>query len=670
MKFTELPLHPDLQKSIEDAGFTECTPVQAEAFEVSFAKRDLYVQSQTGTGKTAAFVISIYQRLLSDPAIKGKKALVVVPTRELAVQVEEEARKLGKHLPFRTAAFYGGVAYGPQETALRDGVDLMIGTPGRMLDFQKQGKMLLKDVAFLVIDEADRMFDMGFYPDLREMLRFLPPSSERQTMLFSATLNVRVKNLAWEYMENAAEIVIEPDHVTVEEITQELFHVGSDEKLSLTVGLIKRLDPPSAIIFCNTKRQVEEVAKRLRMNGIECEFIMGDLPQKQRLDIIDGMKTGKHTYLVATDVAARGLDIQDLGLVINYDLPTEPENYVHRIGRTARAGKSGKAVSFACEKFVYGLSAIEKYIGFKIPAGLVDEDLFPVDKSKGTRVHFDRYDEDRPGRDDRRGGRGGEGRGGQRRDGGQRREGGHGQGGRDHGGNRGPRDRSASNRLDAVDRRRHEGSRNLQSEISAVAGGVIDPRGLPSDAQPFEGQPREGQRREGGQRQGQRRDGGQRPGQQRRGEGGQREGGQRGQGQRSGGGQRRGGQEARDAAPVPGNPYEVPMEKRLAQYRQKYGGNAGGAQEGQREGEGKRAPDGQRREGRPQGGQRQGDGRRGPRGQGQGRPQGGAQGKPASQHKQHYRGQEKPAQAAPAPEQKKGGILGKISGIFKKKKPE
>ncbi len=400
MKFTELPLHEDLMRGIEAAGFVDCTPVQAEAFAHAFQGRGLYVQSQTGTGKTAAFLITIFQRLLLDPAKKGKKALVVVPPRELAVQVEEEARKLGKFLTFNMASFYGGVGYGAQEAELRKGVDLIVGTPGRLLDFQKQGKLLLRDVGFLVIDEADRMFDMGFLPDLREMLRYLPPREERQTMLFSATLNVRVKNLAWDYMEDPVEIVIEPEHVTVNEIEQVLYHVGSDEKMRLLVGLLRKEDPSSAIIFCNMKRMVEEVAKRLRINGIECEFIIGDLPQQQRLRIIEGMKSGKHEILVATDVAARGLDINDLAMVINYDIPIEPENYVHRIGRTARAGKSGKAVTLACEKYVYGLPAIEKYIERKIPVGELSDELFAEDKSAGMRIRIDRYEAQERGRRD------------------------------------------------------------------------------------------------------------------------------------------------------------------------------------------------------------------------------------------------------------------------------
>ncbi|MDR0321430.1 MAG: DEAD/DEAH box helicase [Treponema sp.] len=403
MEFKNFNLHPDLQKGIDEAEYFECMPVQEQVMSNAFDGKDLYVQSQTGTGKTAAFLVVIFQRMLTDEALFQRKALIIAPTRELAVQIEEEAKMLGKYLPFKTGAFYGGVGYTQQEKLLRENAKILIGTPGRVLDLNKSGLMNLMDISFLVIDEADRLFDMGFYPDLRKLIKVVSPSSRRQTMLFSATLNAWVKNLAWEYTKSPFEIEIKPEVVTVEEITQILYHVPSEDKMTLLLGILKREQPESAIIFCNTKKHTEVVAKRLRMNGYTCEFIIGDLPQVKRLKIIDDIKAGKIKMLIATDVAARGLDIESLAMVINYDVPVEAENYVHRIGRTARAGKTGKAVTLSSEQDVYELPAIERYIGKKIPSEIATQELYEDDKSAGVRIHSDFYG-DRPPRKEGRSG--------------------------------------------------------------------------------------------------------------------------------------------------------------------------------------------------------------------------------------------------------------------------
>ena len=386
MEFSELKLHPDLQRGINEAGFTVCMPVQEQVLSHAFGGQDMYVQSQTGTGKTAAFLVVIFQRLLTEPLLAGKKAIIMVPTRELAVQVEEEAKILGKYLPFKIGSFYGGVGYTLQTKMLRENVQILVGTPGRVLDLNKTGKMNLMDIAFLIIDEADRMFDMGFYPDLRKLIKVVPPADRRQTMLFSATLNSWVKNLAWEYTKSPFEIEIAPETVTVDEVEQILYHVSSQNKMRLLLGILKQQQPESVLIFCNTKKYTEIAAKRLKMNGYHAEFIIGDLPQPKRLKVIEDIKAGKLRYLVATDVAARGLDIEGLAMVVNYDLPNEAENYVHRIGRTARAGKTGKAITLASEQDVYQLPAIERYIGKKIPSENAAEELFEEDKSHGTRV--------------------------------------------------------------------------------------------------------------------------------------------------------------------------------------------------------------------------------------------------------------------------------------------
>jgi ATP-dependent RNA helicase RhlB len=396
MEFTDLNLHPDLGRGLNEAGYITCMPVQEQVLEHAFGGQDLYVQSQTGTGKTAAFLVVIFQRLLTEDMLNGKKAIIMAPTRELAVQIEEEAKLIGKYLPIKIGSFYGGVGYTQQTAMLKDNVQIMVGTPGRVLDLNQSGQMNLMDVAFLILDEADRMFDMGFYPDLRKLIHRVPPADRRQTMLFSATLNAWVKNLAWEYTKNPFEIAIEPETVTLDEVEQVLYHVSSGDKMKLLLGILKNENPESVIIFCNTKRYSEIVAKRLRLNGFDCEFIMGDLPQKKRLKIIDDIKAGKLHLLVATDVAARGLDIEDLAMVVNYDLPNESENYVHRIGRTARAGKTGKAVTLASEQDVYALPGIERYIGQKIPSETATADLFAEDKSEGKHVHTEFY-EDRGG---------------------------------------------------------------------------------------------------------------------------------------------------------------------------------------------------------------------------------------------------------------------------------
>jgi len=413
MTFDEYSFHDKLLAGIKDMGFVEPTPVQVETFQLIAQNKDIEAQSQTGTGKTAAFLISGFQLMMTDPKFQGRKMLVIAPTRELADQIEKEASALGKHLNFRIGSFYGGVGYAQQEKLLSEGCDVMIGTPGRLLDFVGQGKASFADVGILVIDEADRLFDMGFYPDLRQMLRTMSPPEDRRTMLYSATLSPNVMNLAWEYMRDPGQIVIEPEHITVEKITQELYHVSTEEKFGVLLGVMKKENAKTVIIFTNTKHNAVRVAKRLEINGYETEYIMGDLPQAKRLKIIEDMKAGKTPVLVATDVAARGLHINGLDLVVNYDLPTEAENYVHRIGRTARAGQSGKAVSLACEKYVYGLKAIEEFANVKIPVSWFTDADAVDDKSKGVHIQVD--DDERPrdrdgrgrGREGNRGGRDG-----------------------------------------------------------------------------------------------------------------------------------------------------------------------------------------------------------------------------------------------------------------------
>lgn len=386
MKFDELQLDQEILEGISDAGFERCTEVQAKSIPLVLTGSDVMVQSQTGTGKTAAFLLPMFQLLLHNEEYKGGRALIIAPTRELAVQIKEEAGVLGYRLPLRSEVFHGGVGYKPQLDALEYGVDIMVGTPGRVIDLTQSGKMPLKEVRIVVIDEADRLFDMGFYPDLRRIMRMLPSREQRINMLFSATLSTKARNIAWDHMNDPKEIEIEPEHVTVDTVEQRLYHVPTEEKMSVLLGILAKEKPKNAIIFTNTKRYAEEVSKRLEMNGYPSEFIIGDLPQRKRLAIIRKLKSGNAEFLVATDVAARGLHIDNLEMVINYDLPEDPEAYVHRIGRTARAGESGLAVSLACQRYVFGLDAIESLIEQKIPVTRLSEDLYAEDASAGRRV--------------------------------------------------------------------------------------------------------------------------------------------------------------------------------------------------------------------------------------------------------------------------------------------
>src|SRR4030042_1718708 len=338
MLFTEFNLDPRVMRGIEEAGFPHCTPVQELSLQKTLAGTDVYVQSQTGTGKTAAFLITMFHLFLTSDKYRHKKALVLTPTRELAVQVEQDALLLGKYCGLKTGCFYGGVGYATQDRLLKEDINIYIGTPGRLIDYQKSGKIDFLKFEILVIAQADRMFDMGFIPAIRFMLRRMVPPARRLTMLYSATLSQRVKFLAWEYMNDPVEIEINPEQLTVDLITQELYHIGKEEKFNLLLGILRTEKPKSVLIFTNMKRTAERVSRRLNQNGIQNDYISGDLPQKQRLKIIDAINAGKTEILVATDVAARGLHIEDLDMVINYDLPQDSQNYVHR-SEERRVGK-------------------------------------------------------------------------------------------------------------------------------------------------------------------------------------------------------------------------------------------------------------------------------------------------------------------------------------------
>ncbi|NOQ52420.1 MAG: DEAD/DEAH box helicase, partial [Desulfuromonadaceae bacterium] len=380
MKFTELNLPDMVQQGVVDAGFTSLTPVQQESIPLALQGKDVAAQAQTGTGKTAAFLISLFCKLLSSgkATSNNPRALVMAPTRELVVQICKDAELLGKHTGLKVQPIFGGVDYEKQRQALRDGVDIIVATPGRLIDYFKQRVFSMNRVESLVIDEADRMFDMGFIKDLRYILRQLPPFEKRQTMLFSATLSTQVMELAYEFMNLAEKIQIEPEKVTADNIEQNLYHVSRKEKFALLLGLLKReTGVERVMLFVNTKMEAERLNGLLNANEISSAVLSGDIPQKKRMRILDQFKLGSLTHLVATDVASRGIHVDNVTHVINYDLPQDREDYVHRIGRTARAGAMGRAISFADEETVYQLDDIEDFLGEKIPSEMpLDEDFY------------------------------------------------------------------------------------------------------------------------------------------------------------------------------------------------------------------------------------------------------------------------------------------------------
>jgi len=413
VKFDILDLHPDILKGIRDAGFEECTPIQEQSLPECLAGKDVIAQSQTGTGKTAVFLLTIFNKVMSSgPDPSGKpKALVMVPTRELCTQIIDDAVKLGKHLPIRSVAVYGGVEYGAQTGALKTGVDLVVATPGRMIDLYKSKSLSLDGIEIFIIDEADRMFDMGFAPDIMYIAGKLPKKTPRQTMLFSATIDSNVRRLAARYMKpDPVMIEIEPEQVTVSAIDQKIIYVSNEEKVRVLLTLLKRQAVERAIIFTNMKITAERLGRSLDANGLKARVLTGDVTQEKRQKIIDGMKAGTLNILVATDVAARGLHIEDVTHVINYDLPDDAANYVHRIGRTARAGKTGQAFSLACEDHVLNLPEIEKYIERKLEVEWIEEDEL-VKEVAVAPAH------ERPRRHDRDKKQGGQRHGAQRHDG-------------------------------------------------------------------------------------------------------------------------------------------------------------------------------------------------------------------------------------------------------------
>lgn len=376
--FDEFDLPDALRRALADAGFTRATLVQAEVLPLTLAGRDVAAQAQTGTGKTAAYLLTIFTHLLTraKPSQGKPRALIVTPTRELTVQVAADAEQLGRHTGLVVEAVFGGMDYRQQREELRRGVDVLVGTPGRLLDYLRQGVTTLAQVEVFVVDEADRMFDMGFIDDLREISRRLPPPTRRQTLFFTATLSARVAELGWRMMRNPAEVIVNPEELTPDRLEERLFHVGSKEKFSLLLGLLAREGCERTMVFVNTREEARRLVERLERHGYRARALTGSVVQRRRLKVLDDFKAGTLPILVATDVASRGLHIEGVSHVINYDLPLDPEDYVHRVGRTARTGARGMAISLACENFVYSLPAIERLLGHSIPVAWADDDLY------------------------------------------------------------------------------------------------------------------------------------------------------------------------------------------------------------------------------------------------------------------------------------------------------
>ena len=477
--FENFSLHPELLKGLEAAGFIRCTPIQALTLPLTLEGKDVAGQAQTGTGKTAAFLVSMFNRLLTKPARADRKAnepraVILAPTRELAIQIDKDARQIGRDLGLRMALIYGGVDYDKQRSQLTDGTDVIIATPGRLIDFFKQHAVSLGSVDVVILDEADRMFDLGFIKDIRFLLRRMPGPHERQNLLFSATLSHRVLELAYEHMNEPEKLVVEAETVTAARVRQVGYYPATDEKIPLLLHLLHKIGEPRGMVFVNMKIAAERVARKLEAQGWKVGLLSGDVPQKKRESLLNRFQKGELELLVATDVAARGLHINGVTHVFNYDLPHDAEDYVHRIGRTARLGAEGDAISFACEDYAVSLPDIEKYIDQKIPFESITAEML-VAPPKRERAPGEgkselaevldaaaakrREDRDRKNRD------GKSGSGGGRRDGG------------------GPRgDRKPGGERRDGQKPRHDGPRPQQPPRPAAVDGAV-PNESPADAE-------------------------------------------------------------------------------------------------------------------------------------------------------------------------------------------
>lgn len=373
-RFSNLELADSILKGLTEAGFLNCTPIQDKSLPLALRGKDIAGQAQTGTGKTATFLLATFQHLMNDESekIKNPRAIILAPTRELAMQIHKDALLLSPYLTLKFALIYGGIDYQKQLDSFKSSVDIIIGTPGRIIDFYKQRAFSLDHIQVMVLDEADRMFDLGFIKDIHFLLRRLPEPQKRLSLLFSATLSYKVSELAYQYMNNPVMVKIESEEVTSAAIKQTAFCPANAQKIPLLLGVLKNYQPPRCIIFVNTKKCAEQLYDYLNANGYKAAILSGDVAQEKRQKLLADFQNDRLNLLIATDVAARGLHIADVSHVINYDLPQEAEDYVHRIGRTARFGATGEAISFICEEYAYSMPDIEEYIAQKVPVAVID----------------------------------------------------------------------------------------------------------------------------------------------------------------------------------------------------------------------------------------------------------------------------------------------------------
>ena len=410
-RFQDFNLPSELMHAVADLGFQYCTPIQALSLEHALAGKNVAGKAQTGTGKTAAFLVAILTRYLRSPESRQEKggaprALVIAPTRELVIQICKDAASVGKYCGLRSLAVYGGMDYERQKREVSDApVDLLVATPGRLLDFVRSRVIDLSKVDTLVIDEADRMLDMGFIPDVRSIINRLPPKEKRCTMLYSATLDDAVMRLASQWMEAPVKVEVESEHVTTKTVKQIVYVVTANEKFTVLFNQIQQYPDSRMLIFCNRRNTTEDVADSLSRRGIRCEMLSGDVNQNRRLRVLEDFREGKVRIVVATDVAGRGLHVDDIGFVINFDFPYEPEDYVHRIGRTGRAGHTGTAISFADEDESFIIPDIEKFIGEELKCTVLKSDdpllakLPPKPQGHSRREHEAEEGDHRPARE-------------------------------------------------------------------------------------------------------------------------------------------------------------------------------------------------------------------------------------------------------------------------------